>query len=673
MTELVVDFETRSRCDLKRAGAWRYAEDLSTEVLCLSYGDPPRTWYPGDPIPPEICDPEVILVAHNAGFEKAIWRNIMVSRHAWPAVPNSRWRCTMASCAMRALPNKLDAVLRVLRLPIQKDLDGSRLTLSLSRVNRKTNLLPEVSKDIFLRVGLYCERDVAAEQSLHRRVGPLTPGELQVWLLDQRINERGIGLDIPFVAQAQAIIDGASKPLLAEFTALTGGLRPTQRDKLIAWCVAEGFALSNLRKDTLAELLGDEEESDEQGWTDTDDDADQGAGVMDAFSPSERVRSALSIRRLLGSASIKKLTRMRDCVCSDGRARGLVQYHAAQTGRFGGRILQPHNFPTTHATVEGANGKQKAVSVDTLVQAIMTGDPEYVRAVIGEPVTAVIASLRHALRAADGCLFVAGDYSGIEARILLAISGQHDKAALMASGADVYSDMAASIYKRPINKYDDPIERDIGKHAVLGLGYGMGKDKFWYQYAPEQTPEFCDTVVKAYRKDWAPCVPKFWFGQEDAAARTVYDGRPRVSFGIEWRVEDQWLTARLPSGRRIWFFNPISVRRAMPWDATDIRLGWTFQTVKMGQWVVVNAHGGLLTGRIIQAMARDILVASMFKCERMGFPVCLTVHDEDVCEVPIVRADPKVLAQIMADTPRWVTELQIPIKAETWVGERYQK
>ncbi|MGH7175190.1 MAG: DNA polymerase, partial [Minisyncoccia bacterium] len=114
--KLVVDFETRSMADLKKSGAPRYAQDPTTEVLCLSYGwedgDDVYTWFPGDPLPVDIevcirsCDGK--LVAHKASFEKWIWRSIMVPEYGWPDVPDEQWEDTLAMAAYRNLPQALD-------------------------------------------------------------------------------------------------------------------------------------------------------------------------------------------------------------------------------------------------------------------------------------------------------------------------------------------------------------------------------------------------------------------------------------------------------------------------------------------------------------------------------------------------------------------------------------
>ncbi len=657
MIEVILDFETASCADLKECGAWRYAEDVTTEILCLSYHAYGVTdvWIPGrqDGRLHDLARrDDTMFVAHNAGFEKAIWRNIMVPLYGLPDIPNSRWDDTLAACAMRAIPLDLDRAVLTMRLVNHKDKEGSAFTKRLSQPNRKGYY--DRSAEALNRVYRYCEQDVLAERDLRQRLGPLPPGERNVWLLDQRINERGILLDLPFIEKAQQVVDLASVPLVEEFKHLTGGLKPTQVAKVMAWIEDQGVYIDSLNKEAVAALLGEETEDE------------------DPFAENtlpENVRRALYIRSLVGSASVKKLRRMLACAGEDGRVRGTMQYHGAGPGRWAGRLFQPHNFP--RGTVVDAVGDK--FDPEFLVSTIMTGDPDMVEFTIGPAVESVVSSLRHAIIAAPGHVLLSGDFAGVEARLVLAASGQHDKTQIMASGQDVYCDMAQEIYKRPIDKKKDPEERQVGKNSVLGLGFGMGWKKFKMKYGAGLSEDFCQQIVKTYREGWAPCVPKMWWALEEAALNTVKSGQAHEAYGVLYETTDRWLTARLPSGRKLWYFNPQTIKKAMPWDDTDIRLCWTYQAMKMGQFKTIDAFGGLLCENVIQGLARDLMVEAMFKLEKNGFPIILTVHDEIVCEPLAKDADEKAFKQIMQDIPAWAKTMQMPVAVETWSGMRYRK
>jgi DNA polymerase len=111
----------------------------------------------------------------------------------------------------------------------------------------------------------------------------------------------------------------------------------------------------------------------------------------------------------------------------------------------------------------------------------------------------------------------------------------------------------------------------------------------------------------------------------------------------------------------------------MPWDENDIRRSWSYQVKRGGQWVTVEAYGGILTENLVQALARDLLVHAMFKCEAENIPVVLTAHDEIVGEPKINVASATLLNQIMCDRPPWAVEMQIPVAADCWLGSRYRK
>lgn len=694
---IVPDFETQSQCDLKKCGAWRYWEDVTTNVLTLrwsySWNNQVGLWHPGMPFPPEfeqaLAD-GTLFVAHNTSFEKAGWRRHMMPVYGWPDIKNSQWDDTMARCANLVIPQDLDMAVRVLRLPALKDTEASSMVIGLSKPDRKGNY-PIITPEIIEKTDVYCADDCRAQKGLRERIGTLSPAERQVWLLDQRINERGVRLDLDLIAKMQDVVAQASGPLLAEFGQITGlkdkkGVVKLASPRLKDWCHERGVLIPNLQKDTLAQWLKEPDDENE--------DYDQLAGEDEPDAPAgdlpPNVRRALHIKQLIGSASIKKLSTANLVVSGDGRARGLLQYHGAGPGLWAGRLLQPQNFP--RGTIVGYKDEEAEDFVERKYQALLTGDASYVETVIGPAVETVVSSLRHIIIPSPGRELVVGDFAGIQARIALAAAGQHDKTALMASGADVYIDMACDIFKmekpdwskgkdhfKPLVKAfkaQHTEKRQYGKNSILGLGFQMGAPKFLKRYCGTQTLEFAKSVVDTYRKEWAPEVPKLWNGLDHAACDTVHYRTPHEAFGVLFQLEDMWLTARLPSGRKLHYFNPQPIRKTMPWsnpDEPDVRRAWTYQAKKQGKWLTIDAFGGLLTENLASGLARDLLVAAMFKCEKEGLPIVLTVHDEIVAD-----AEPRVdnatkLRQIMEDIPQWAKDMMIPVEAETWAADRYRK
>ena len=660
MIEVVLDFETVNcgGIDLPAVGSSVYAQHPLTEVVSLTYTDGVAIWLwkPGDDITHlsrAAASRGNLFIAHGAGFEKDIWHYIMVAVYGFPDIPNDRWRDTQAVCAWKAIPLNLEDACDTLELENRKDPDGHKLMRSLTKPSKAGEF--DLSPERLGQVYTYNRRDILCQSELHRRIGQLSPTELLVWQLDQTINERGIRVDTAYCKAASLVVERASVPLLHEFKELTG-LRPGQRDKLIAWIESKDeHRMIDLTKERVASLIGPE---DDPAWERADTDRD--------------VARALRIRQLVNHSSTKKLGRMVACVGLDGRARRLTQYHGAGPGRWTGRLFQPQNFPRGTVRVDGKPPKPEA-----LVAAIMTGDPEYVEAVIGSPAIECVSSgLRHALVASDGRVFNSGDFARIECYIDLALAGQHDKCELIASGFDPYCDMATQIYGREITKANVE-ERQTGKNTILGCGFQMGAPKFKERYCPAQPDEFAQNVIRVYRKEWAPMVPKLWAGLEDAALRAVQTGKKTESYGVEFEIEDLWLTAQLPSGNKLWYFKPRLIRKTMPW--TDkygdpvIKTAWQF-TSWSGEdkrYDVVDAYGGLITENVVQAMARQLMVEAMFVCERENFPIVLTVHDEILTEPE--RGDLKMLEQIMTSRPAWAEAIKVPIQIEAWEGTRYKK
>ena len=607
-----------------------------------------------------------MFVAHNAAFERNLWEHHMVAYHGAPPIPLEQWHDTMARACQMALPASLDKLLAALDLPNEKDKEGRTLTLSFSKPDRKTGMLPVMTPEKRARVGQYCDSDTGGQAAVHRRLGWLPAHERPIWELSQRINDRGVMLDMEFVRAAQAVVDKASGPLAERFREITGGLNFGQIAKVRAWVEDQGVACPDLTTETVSKLLG--EDLDEAGGEDGG--GEEIGGIKHEELPVA-VREALHIRHLIGSSSIKKLKAMEACAGYDNRARGLYRYHGTTPGRQTSGLFQAQNFPRgTDETI--------GMDVDAKVDAIMTGDPDWVRAVTGiEPVELVVGSLRHAIKAAPGRVIMSGDFTGIQLRTLLAVAGQYDKCDLLASGVNAYCDMGRQIYGREIDKKKDVKEYTVSKAGVLGLGFQMGAPKFVWSAAKGGgviTPSESKLVVDVYRKEWAPEVPKLWYGLQQAAIDAVWTGEEQESHDILYRLEDRWLVAEAPNGATIAYFDPQPVTRLMPWstdEAPDYRKGFTYRVEKQGHLITRDAYGGQLTENIVMKIEREIVEGAKRRLEDNGFPVIMDGHDEIVCE-PETR-DLDAFKQIMEDVPRWVRELKIPVHVDVWQGDRYRK
>lgn len=663
---VVLDFETASRCNLLKRGGWVYGQDFSTFILCTGYkvvedGRPKptvvlsesATLRPDPELLALVRDPEVIFMAHNAGFEQAIWKSHMVPA-GYPDIPIERWHDTMATAAMKGLPLGLDALNTALELPIRKDMEGHRHMLVMCKPDRDGGWSHHTQSNLD-RLYEYNVGDCDSQYASYVATGGLGPSERGTWILDQRINQRGIKIDREFVGACINVLDQVRIPMTEKFKELTGGLKPTQREKVLQWVNDQGIPLDNMRKATLDAILDPNDEF----------------GIEDFDEPLPyHVHEVLELRRTLASSSVAKLQRMLDCMSRDGRVRYTMQYHGARTGRWAGRLIQIQNYP------RGEISERQGLTAEMLADAILTRDLDHIRGMWGPDIfSAVISSLRSCVVPEEGNILVGGDFAQVEAKNLLSIAGQHDKAQMIHSGVDSYAEMASLIYRKPITKVDNPFERQVGKNCVMGNGYGLGKVGFRARFIPNEPMELAELAVDTYRKDFAPLVPKLWYGLWEASCNAVWCnlGHTYEFAGFAFRMEDDFLTMRIPSGRKIWYHRPRRARNTNPYTGVE-HPSWTFMGYQGKKFRRHAAWHGLITADGIQGLSRDLLVAALKKSEREGYPTIFTAHDEIVWEVPDNGTDyATIQKQIMEDIPDWARECRLLVTAETGTMYRYTK
>lgn len=663
MRYVVADFETASRCDLQKQGAWKYAQDMTTFVLCLAL----KVVTDGRPAPsrvldeqqlnrrdPELMelanDPTVIFVAHNASFEQGMWKFHMEPM-GYPPLPPERWHDTMAVAGMKALPLGLDALVSALELPVKKDMEGHRLMLTMCKPDRIGGWSQHNDYNL-TRLKEYCAGDTEAQYGVYVTTMGLGPSERHCWVLDQRINQRGIKIDKEFVGACIDVLDQVRVPMTARFKELTG-LRPTQREKVLNWVNDQGVPLGDMKKATLDAIL------------DPDDEFDIG----DFSEPLPyHVHEVLTLRRSLASSSVSKLRRMLECASDfDGRVRYSTQYHGARTGRDAGRLIQIQNYP------RGEIGTRQGLTADALADAILTRNLDTIRDLWGPDIfTAVISSLRSCIVPEKGKVLIAGDFAQVEAKNLLSMAGQHDRAELMHSGLDAYNEFGSLMFRRPFNRKTDPLGI-LPKNAVLGAGYGLGPVGFRARFLPKGDISLSKLAIDTYRKDWAPAVPKFWYGLWEASVAAVWceHAKTYAYEGIEFRKEGDFLTMRLPSGRKLWYHRP---RKGTSYDFEgNERPSWTFMSYQGKKFRRHLAWHGMLTADCIQGLSRDLIMGAMKRAEAAGLYTIFKVHDELVFEETDRGDLVTVVKQIMEDIEPWALERRLKVKAEVEKMARYRK
>lgn len=323
-----IDFETRSTVDLRRTGVYRYAQDPTTDVWCMAYAfddEEPAVWKPGEPLPVALVqyiEQGGELRAWNAQFERTIWNDILAKRYGWPSTSVDQWVCTAAEARAMALPGALGQAADVLGVEQQKDSQGANLMLRMARPRSFDETGAPIWWDIPERVQRlvnYCKQDVRTEVAVAKAIRRLAETERAVFILDQRINDRGVRLDKKLAKAAKAVAEKATLEANRALYDVTQGKvsKVSNVGRLTAWLATQGVAAESLGKDSLAELRA---------------------------TATGAVADALSIRAEAGKSSVAKIEAMLGAVCDDGRIRGMLLYHGAATGRWAGRLVQPQNM-----------------------------------------------------------------------------------------------------------------------------------------------------------------------------------------------------------------------------------------------------------------------------------------------------------------------------------------
>ncbi len=678
-----IDYETRSACNLKTHGTWKYSCDPSTQILCFAFRLP--HWEPGrvslwHPAMPGIGLDETgdadelmelyrwiegggLVEAHNSFFEYCIWHNIQVSQYGWPEIPFSQWRCSAAKAAAHALPRNLDHAAKALKLKFQKDVDGAKVMMKMTKPRKsrkaeraawaKAGVKPprrlwHESPELLDRLMLYCSMDVLTEEALSESLPDLSADEQQMFEMDLRLNVTGFQIDREAVTAALTLIHRESIILNQELSKLTEGQvrKATQRGRMMAWFESQHFALPDTQKDTIDGLLE----------------------THPRIPP--KVRRALEVIRTLGRSSTAKYRAMKNWMARDGRIRGGMLYHGATTGRWSGKGVQPHNFPK--GGLFTPEGKPIKVSMDDLWALIKKGHRPDIQHAVRNVMEALATALRGAITAGPGHMLYVADYASIEARVLLWVAGDEDALQVFRDHRDIYCEMASSIYGYPCSK-DTPTERGMGKIAILGLGYQMGASKFLdtcAKFGITIEMDFSQQVVDAYRtKFWR--VKQLWKDQEQAAMKAV-KSRTAVRCGkVWWQLDGHFLYCVLPSGRKLAYPFPLVQRKETPWGVTE---GLTFMGVDAytHKWKRQSTYGGMIVENIVQAIARDLMAYAMLRAQAEGtYRVILSVHDELVAEALAGVGSVPAFEALMAECPPWADGC--PVEAEGWVGFRYHK
>ena len=667
---VTVDFEGRSEVNVLEVGGWIYSRHASTEVVCLCWSydgeDKVYLWHPlfvkagfkehgrEDLLElfRRITDEGYEVEAHNAFFEMSMWTNVCHARMNWPMVPMNQWRCSAAKGSSFNLPRALKDVCQVLGLTEQKDMDGHKAMLKCAKPKKITKKSPEggwhEDPDDLRTTFKYCAQDVRSEKALSAALRDPSPHELKIWQMDQRMNLRGVYCDVDAAAAAIRVASRLMDGYIAELQAIVNDeeITPTKREKLKAWVNANGTYLPNTKGDTIDLMLDDPSET---------------------MTPE--VRRVLEICRAANRTSISKYSKMLETADTDSRMRDLMMYWGASTGRWTGRLVQPHNF------VRGNIKDMDGLWQDIVDMDLGKRSDDWLATMWGDVMEALSFATRGAITATPGKKLWVADYAAIEARVLFWLFEETEALEVFRRNEDIYLALATEIYKRKITK-EDAKERQLGKKGILGLGYQMGAARFKDECEADGiliTLDMAEKVVEAYRAKYRK-VSKGWYAQEAAAIRAVRSKGKIIKCGrISWAMRGRFLHCKLPSGRVLSYFRPKIRMKKVPWGPEKkpclVYLG---QDTLTKAWMEIDTYGGKLVENIVQAIARDLMADAMLRIDESDlYELLLSVHDEVICEADEGKGNLAEYEALMAKNPPWAHDC--PTTAVGWSGIRYRK
>jgi len=658
MTRLSIDIETFSPVELKKSGVYPYAAHPEANILLFgfAYDKDFRTVIDlaqGETIPEEVIqdihNTSVLKSAWNAAFERVflsywLWRyeNQSLLRFLSP----ESWRCTMVHSLSLGLPGKLETASKVL-FPSeaeQKMTEGKALIQYFTKpckptkANKgRTKNLPEDAPEKWEMFKTYNGRDVEVEQRIGQLLNkvPMPQAEWDLYHLDQRINDRGVQLDLTLVKNAIECAGISSQRLLEKAVALTGLDNPNSVAQLKTWLEDEGMTVKSLAKEDVKDL----------------------AEAADAG----HIKQVLELRQEMAKSSIKKYHSMQEVVGGDGRVRGLLQFYGAHTGRWSGRLCQPQNYPRI---------SMKEAELDAARELVKAGHYEALGLLWDSPQTVLSNLLRTAFTAKPNHRIINCDLASIEARVLAWVAGEEWALEEFRGDGKIYEATAARMYgvpKAEIKKTDP--RRQRGKQTCLACGYQGGVNALLKADKDKVIPEDEMLEMVAQWRKANPKIVAFWGLMGRAAIEAVKEKKlVQVRKGVAFGADNGFLFMKLPSGRCLYYARP-QIKPHPKW-AGDV-LTYEGVTGMARKWERTTTYGGALTENAVQAIARDIIADGMRGAEKAGYPVILTVHDEILAEMPEGFGSVDEMVHIMTRQPVWAPDL--PLGAEGAESFYYHK
>ena len=637
---LWVDFETRSACDLRTAGVYNYAQDASTDVLCMSYAfdnEDVQTWVPLQKFPERVRNHTGLIYAHNAAFERLIfWYVLQIDFKL------EQFYCTATQARANCAPGSLEDVGRFAGASMKKDHRGNQLIRLMCIPPFKNT--PELMAEMIQ----YCEQDVRAMRAVSLAMRPLSTEELADYHVNERINDRGVMVDVPL---CHAAVKFASEELIeieqivAEVTegVITSVRSPKMREWVLERVGEQAKELMVVYKD------GEKKYSIDKTVR---------ANLLAMENPDEvppAVAEVIQCADDLWASSVAKFSRLAGLAdVEDQRVRGAFVFAGGSaTGRASSYGAQVHNF-TRRCAEFPEDVRTAMVRGHSIV-------PKF-----GKRVTDVLKGmLRPALIPAKGKSLVVADWAAVEARVNPWLSNRGErKLEIFARGDDVYVINASATFHVPVDQVTKD-QRQIGKVQELACGFAGGVGAFaamgraYGIHLPESDAK---RMVDAWRRANPWSVP-YWQALEEAYTRSMRNKGYEFSAGrVTYMFDGQHLWYALPSGRVLCYpyarldNDGVSYAKASWKPAADAK-----------EWPRARLWKGLACENITQAVANDLLRHSLRQLD----DVVLHVHDEIVIETDRAEETATRLKEVMCSPPAWAEGL--PLDAEVAIMSRYGK
>ena len=650
MHVISIDIETFSDIDLGKCGVYRYAESPSFDILLFSYSmDDGQIKLidlaSGEKLPEEIInalmDASIIKTAFNANFERVCLMKYLcrvLGKEVY--LDPSSWRCSEVQAAMLGLPLHLEGVAQVLQLEEQKMSEGKALIRYFCMPCKptaanggRTRNLPSDAPEKWEQFKAYNIRDVEVELAIRKKLEkyPIPEAEHDLYVLDQKINDRGFQADMNFVMQAITCDRQFSVAATEKAYELTGLENPNSLAQLKDWLAGRGVEVESLSKKNVQELVGETE---------------------------GEVKEALKLRLLMAKTSVRKYEALERAVCSDGRVHGLLQFYGAnRTGRWAGRLVQVQNLPQNHLE-----------DLKLARDLVKEGRFEDIELLFGNIPGVLSELIRTAFVPKEGHRFIVADFSAIEARVISWLAGEKWRLEVFASHGKIYEAAASMMFHVPIEEVTkgSPL-RQKGKISELACGYGGGVGALKAMGALEMGVE--EDELQGLIDNWRTANPRivnFWWEVDKAAITAVKERTKTRTHGIIFTYQSGMLFVTLPSGRNLVYVKPKLMLNKFG------REGLTYEGIgATKKWERIETYGPKIVENIVQATSRDLLADAMLRLDRAGFAIVAHVHDEVICEVPEGESSVEEICSFMSKGPKWAQGL--PLTADGYECEFYQK